>query len=107
MKRSQLAEIVSEAYFNQFSERATAVMNDAIIVYDTVREIFFWQSSISPIDDTDVIVDTLVEGQFGDWDIKVGYTETNARTDLKRHINKENDDYWGMVQSVIREFANV
>lgn len=100
MNRKQLAETVAEAYLDQFV-RDERVMNDVIIVYDVDTEQFSSQSSLTPLQDGEIQVDTLVDGGFGDWDIDDEYTADDAEADMVRWLAEENDDYWNSIVEAI------
>lgn len=64
MNRQQFAETCAHAYVAQFSRNGSPVMNQMVIVYD--GRSFGGQSSLTPLDDNEVLVLSLELGMFGD-----------------------------------------
>ena len=95
MNRTQLAGIVSDAYFSQYIND-NGVANDPIIVYDKNTKLFSWQSSLTPLQDDDTLVDTLTDGMFGDPE-----ADGVSQGDLARWLAEENDDYWDAITEAI------
>lgn len=88
--RDQFAEIASEAYLEQYGSQPHPVMDEPVIDYDTEGNVFGWGSSLTPTSDTDIRVDTLEEGCFGNFDV----TDPNAKRLLREYIANDADDYW-------------
>lgn len=94
MNRAQLATTVANAYFSQYIKDDGGVANDPIIVFDKNTQQFDWQSSLTPLQDSEIQVDTLTDGMFGD-------PEGQSEGDLTKWLAEENDDYWSSIIEAI------
>ena len=95
MYRKQLAKTVANAYFSQYVD-GNEVMNDPIIVFDSNTRQFEWQSSLTPLQDSEIQVDTLADGMFGD-------TKDFSEENLAEWLTEENDDYWLSIVEIVEQ----
>lgn len=90
--RKQFAKIVADAYFSQYGseQRRRRVMNNPAIDFNTDNGKFRWCSSLTPSGETEIRVDELEAGLFGDFNVD----DKNAEKSLSDYIANDADDYW-------------
>lgn len=98
MNRQQFAATVAEAYVNQFSTDGSPVMNQAVIVYD--GENFASQSSLSPVQDGEIVIIALEEGIFGD----ISADDPQAAQAIENFLtDSASDEGWRDVEAIIEQ----
>ena len=90
--RTQFAQTVARAYFNQYVTYERPVMNDPQIYYNPDTGLFGSCSTLTPLSGGEVQVDVLEEGVFG---------EPSTLDGLADYLAEECDDYWESVLSKI------
>jgi len=99
--RRDYASTVAAAYANQcHPDRRfrSQVMGDAVVIYNHAQNEFYYQSSLTPLDDDEVKVHTIEEGQFGDPGTR------QVRRQIENYV-LERDDLWQDVLDRIRQDA--
>lgn len=100
MNRQQFAETAARAYVAQFATSGSPVMNQRIIVFDGTH--FSSQSSLTPVDDHEVVVMSLEEGIFGDVDAD----DPDCAPSIESYLtDSASDESWRDVSATIAEAA--
>lgn len=99
--RQQFAETVADAYFSQYGSesRRSVVMNNPAIDYDTDDGTFGWCSSLTPSNESEIRVDELEEGVFGDFNVD----DESSEQALIDYLVNDADDYWNNILEKINE----
>lgn len=99
--RRAYASTVAAAYANQYHPDRRfrcRVMGDAVVIYNHAENEFYYQSSLTPLEDDEVAIETIEEGVFGDTGTR------QVRRQIESYV-LERDDLWQDVLDRIRQDA--
>lgn len=99
--RRRFAFVVAAAYSDQYhplSRYRSRVMGEADVIYNRTAGDFYYQSSLTPLEDDEVAVLTIEEGMFGDPGTR------QVRRQIESYV-LERDDLWQDVLDRIRQDA--
>ena len=100
--RFDFSNVVAAAYCGQYVDKDHVVMGNPQIFFDVDTGKFGSCSSLTPLDETQIIVLVLEEDIFGEW-------EGDVREQMARWLNEQNDDLWDDVRfnisTVLKSFA--
>lgn len=81
------AEVCANAYVGQFL-LDDPVMNEPVIIFDTETKKFSFQSSLSPVQNGDIVVDTIEEGMYGETSDDVDQAKEEIITCILEYMDK-------------------
>lgn len=90
ISRVEWSQVTAEAYIRQYASNAPR-MNNVIIVYDLGTNHFSAQSSLTPLNDEEIKIDTLAEGMFGDTS---DISANELQEELEAYLQHDAHDAW-------------
>lgn len=82
------AETVADAYVSQYvDQQGRRVMGQPVVYYNRTENRFGWTSSMTPLNDDEVLVETLERGIYGD----EAETATEERAAIVEFITSQTD----------------
>jgi hypothetical protein len=94
MDRNNWAATTADAALNDFD------MGVAVIIYETTRQNFSWQNSMSPVRDGDILVDSDVHWEHFTYESEIKPTRDEL---IEFFMSHACDHFWREIQNIISE----